>query len=303
MTDNRKSKMPADWDEAVDGEWDDEYASDEALAEGAEIELIVEYLNKHLDPERMEQVRKRLEDDEAFRDLAAPLILTWSIPTHLARHPRPVGELERDWAEFVRRSGFPEHTLNPHKRHWREHPLWRRIRFPLIALLVVVTAALKFGGSLREWYITRRDFAVVPYAADWIPLGDSVAVQLAQGASLRAARESVNDVRHLLLDGFARFRVLAIDSITPEPRRNGIAIHTRGGVVAAGEAEFTVTTRGDTTEVEVHRPSRRRFMWFVALPTELFVSRDTASDPILLRELDRARLVRDKTPERVSAQP
>lgn len=308
MTDDRKSKMPDDWDEAIDGEWDDEYASEEALAEGAEIELIVEYLNEHLDPERMEQVRKRLEEDDAFRDLAAPLLLTWSIPTHLERHPRPVGELERDWEEFVRRSGFPNHARKP---HWREHPMWRRIRFPLIALLILGLApyvimgisALLAATPLREWYVARRDFAVVPHQAGWIPLGDSIHVQLAPDETLRAARESVDDVRHVLLDGTARFRVLALDSITTEPRRAGILVRTRGGVVDAGESEFTVTTHGDTTEVELLRPSRRRFMWFVPLPTAILVKRDTASDPLMLRELDRARLVRNRTPERFRAQP
>ena len=36
-----------------------------------------------------------------------PLILAWSVSPHLERKPRPAGELERDWAEFVRRTGFP----------------------------------------------------------------------------------------------------------------------------------------------------------------------------------------------------
>jgi hypothetical protein len=306
----RKTKMPADWDEALDGEWDDEFVSEQALAEDADIELITEYLNEHLDPERMEQVRQRLDEDPAFRDLAAPLLLTWSIPTHLERHPRPVGELERDWAEFVRRTGFPG-TQPPRKPHWREHPMWRRIRLPLLALLILAVApyvvfavsALVTRTPLREWYVTRRDFAVVPQRDGWIPLGDSIEVQFAPGTTLRATREATADARQVLLSGTARFRVLALDSITPEPRRNGIIVRTRGGVVTAGEAEFTVTARGDTTDVEVHRPSRRRFMWFIALPTELFVKRDPASDPMLLRELDRARLVRDRTPVRLTANP
>lgn len=308
MTDDRKSKMPDDWDEAIDGEWDDEYASEEALAEGAEIELIVEYLNEHLDPERMEQVRKRLEEDDAFRDLAAPLLLTWSIPTHLERHPRPVGELERDWEEFVRRSGFPNHARKP---HWREHPMWRRIRFPLLALLIFALAPyVVFGLSalvsrtpLREWYITRRDFAVVPHQEGWIPLGDSIFVQLAPDASLRAARELVRGIRHAHLDGTARVRGVALDSLAGEPRTTGLMLHTRGGVIAAGEGEYTVTARGDTTLVEVHRPSQRRFFYFVPLPTAVVVRSDTNASPFVLRELERGRLVRDRAPERLPALP
>lgn len=101
-----KEKMPADWDEAEDGEWDDEYVSEQALAEGADLQLMTEYLNGHLDAERGEEVRRRLEEDAAFRELAEPLILLWSIPTHLERHPRPAGEAERAWEEFKRRVGI-----------------------------------------------------------------------------------------------------------------------------------------------------------------------------------------------------
>jgi hypothetical protein len=71
-----------------------------------EIELIIDYLNGHLDPERHEAVRKRLDEDEAFRIFAAPLLLTWSVPKHIERHPLPEGELERDWTEFKRRVGI-----------------------------------------------------------------------------------------------------------------------------------------------------------------------------------------------------
>lgn len=72
-----------------------------------EVEQITSYLNGHLDPECAEAVRRRLEVDASFRDLAEPLLLMWSVPTHLERHPRPEGELEREWNEFVRRTGFP----------------------------------------------------------------------------------------------------------------------------------------------------------------------------------------------------
>jgi hypothetical protein len=306
MTDDRKSKMPADWDEALDGEWDDEYASEEAIAEGNDIELIVEYLNEHLDPERMEQVRKRLEEDPAFLDLAAPLLLTWQIPTHLERHPRPVGELERSWEEFVRRTGFPQ---QPRPARWSDHPLWRRYRGWIVAVFIfalgaaVVTGipALLSRGPLHEWYVTRRDFATVPYQTGWIPLGDSIFVELTPDASVRASRESVRDGRVVILDGTARFRVLPLDSLSEEPRRAGLVVHTRAGVINAKEGEFRVATRADTADVEVQRPATRRFFYFVPLPTAVTVRRDTTSEPLLIRELDRARLVRDRTPERFLA--
>ncbi len=73
-----------------------------------DLEQITSFLNGQLDPECAEAVRRRLEEDASFRDWASPLLLTWSVPRHLERHPRPEGELERDWNEFVRRTGFPE---------------------------------------------------------------------------------------------------------------------------------------------------------------------------------------------------
>jgi FecR protein len=288
----RKSLMPADWDEALDGPWDDEYLSEEALAEGADIELIVEYLNKHLDPERTEQVRRRLEEDDAFRDLAAPLLLTWSIPKYLERHPRPAGELERSWDEFTRRAGFAHQ-----KRKARRRRLW------LIALAFFVVGLVGFAARkpLVDWWIIQRDFAVVPYSQGWIPLGDSIFVELTPDASVRASRESVRDGRVVILDGTARFRVLPLDSLAEEPRRAGLVVHTRAGVINAKEGEFRVAARDDTADVEVQRPATRRFFYFVPLPTAVTVRRDTTSEPLLLRELDRARLVRDRVPERFLA--
>jgi FecR protein len=271
-----------------------------------DLELITSYLNGHLSSERVEQVRKRLEEDPAFLDFAAPVLLTWSVPTHLERHPRPVGELERDWEAFVRRTGFGQRRRPP---TWRDHPLWRRYRGWIVALVIFLLGAaavtgipaLLSRGPLHEWYVTRRDFAAVPYTQGWIPLGDSIFVELTPDASVRASRESVNDGRVVILDGEARFRVLPLDSLAEEPRRAGLVVHTRAGVINAKEGEFRVATRADTADVEVQRPATRRFFYFVPLPTAVTVRRDTTSEPLLLRELDRARLVRDRTPERFLA--
>ena len=73
-----------------------------------DLELITRMLNGQLDPERIEAVRRRLAEDAEFRDLAAPLLLTWTVPPHIERNPRPDGEWERDWSEFTKRTGFGE---------------------------------------------------------------------------------------------------------------------------------------------------------------------------------------------------
>lgn len=259
-----------------------------------DLELITSALNGHLDPARVEQVRRRLDEDPEFREFAAPMLLTWSVPKHLERHPRPAGELERHWDAFTRRAQFVHQ-----RRKTRRRNLW------LLGAVLLVLAAVGqlLSAPLRDWYVTRRDFAVVPPSTGWTPLGDSVFVQLAPDARLRAERSPAGDVRRILLRGTATFRILATDSATPEPRRSGLMIRTRGGVVHAGESEFTVTTAGDTTLVEVLRPARRRFYYFAPLPTAVRVRRDSTTDPLTLRELERARLVRGSAPQRIAGEP
>jgi len=286
MTDHM-TPAPDDWAD----ELDDDLPAD--LAErSADLELIIEALNGHLSPERIAEVTRRLDEDPAFREFAAPMLLTWSVPSYLERHPRPVGELENAWNDFAERAGI---TQPPVRKGWSAHPFWRRIRYPLIALLAV-------GISMLVWF-NGPTFDKVPYRAGWIPLGDSIFVELAPDASLRTARELVRGVRHARLSGTARFRGVALDSLAGEPRTTGLLLHTRGGIVAAGEGEYTVTARGDTTLVEVHRPSQRRFFYFVPLPTAVVVKSDTNASPFVLRELERGRLVRDRAPERLPALP
>ncbi|MCC7001734.1 MAG: hypothetical protein IT357_06235 [Gemmatimonadaceae bacterium] len=286
MTDHM-TPAPDDWADDLD----DELPAD--LADrAADLELIVEALNGHLSPERVAEVTRRLDEDPAFREFAAPMLLTWSVPSYLERHPRPVGELENAWNEFAERAGI---TQPPVQKGWSKHPLWRRIRYPLVALLVV-------GISMLVWFNAPK-FDKVPYRTGWIPLGDSIFVELTADASLRTARELVRGVRHARLSGSARFRGVALDSLAGEPRTTGLLLHTRGGIVSAGEGEYTVTARGDTTLVEVHRPSQRRFFYFVPLPTAVVVKSDTNASPFVLRELERGRLVRDRAPERLPALP
>lgn len=267
-----------------------------AMGDEEHLELITSWLNGQLDPERVEQVRRRLDDDPAFRELAAPMLLTWSVPKHLERHPRPAGELECNWDDFTRRAGFA---------HQRRASRRRRLWLLALAFVGVGVAAYAGRAPMREWYVTWRDFVHVPHDTGWVPLGamQNIFAQQAPGASLRSARQPARGDKEeelrVLLEGTARFRVLALDSITPTPPKLGLVVRTRAGLVSTGEAEFTVTTRGDTSYVDVQRPSRRRFMYFVPLPTAVMVRRDPSGDPLMLRELDRARLVRHQQPQRL----
>lgn len=292
-----KLKMPEDWDEALDGEWDDEYASEAALKEGADIRLIVEYLNKQLEPDQMEAVCRRLEEDPAFAELAEPLIVVWKIPRHIVRHPRPAGETERAWDELTKRLGFTHQ-----KRKARRRRLW------LLGIAFLVVGALAFvaRAPLLNWYRIQRDFVAVPHDTAWIPLGpseDSIFVRQEADVSVRVSREAIGGARHAILEGTAHFRVRALDAKTPEPRAADVVVRTRAGLVTSAEGDFTVTARGDTTDVEVHRPSVRRFMYIVPIPTGVVIRRDPTADLLFLRERDRGRLVRNRPPERLTDEP
>jgi hypothetical protein len=257
-----------------------------------DLELVTMYLNKHLDPARTEQVRRRLDEDPAFREFAAPLLLTWSIPTHLERFPRPAGELERHWDEFTKRAGFA---------HQRRKARRRRLGLLALAILSLGAAAFFFRAPIRDAYVTLFHFDAVAHQPGWLHLGDSIWVELASGASLRAARVPIEGARHFMLRGEARFRVAALDSATAEPRPAGVVIRTRAGLVSTHEAEFTVTAGRDSTRVDVRHPTRRRFEFFFPIPNAVFIRSDPASQRLMLREASVGLLVRGQPPNRLIA--
>jgi len=251
-----------------------------------DLELLTSYLNKQLDPERVAQVRQRLEDDAEFRDFAAPLLLAWSIPKHIERHPRPPGELEKHWDEFTRRAGFV---------HQRRKARRRRLWITAILALALGVSALVMRGRIAATYADLRYYEGVPADTGWITLRDGSQVLLTKGASLRASLRLEEEMQHVKLEGAARFRVAPRDSNAPLPEMQPFAVDTRAGSAFTGRGEFTVTSRGDTTDVEVHHPIARRFIGFLPLPTSVLVA--THGDPISVGEGRRARLVKGQRPQ------
>ena len=184
----------------------------------ADLELIVDALNGHLSPARVAEVTRRLEEDPAFRDYAAPMLLTWSVPSYLERHPRPVGELENAWNEFAERAGIAQ---PPVQKGWRRHPLWKQVR-PHILLLVLVplipyvTLALVRFVPMSTWAMddqtrerviataaadSRGRIVRVPYDTAWIPIGGTgLQVRPAHGSDLRVAERRTDGKRQFLLD-------------------------------------------------------------------------------------------------------
>lgn len=253
------------------------------------LELITSWLNGHLDQDRVEAVRKRLEEDASFRDLAAPLILTWSVPKHLERVPRPEGEWERDWSEFAKRVSFDEtHPARPKRRRWPQ----------LLGLAFVL--GILWDVVVREPSGPAREYSVVPYDTGWISLNDGVEVQLSPGALLKVDHRLMDGMRHVLLEGTAQFRLWPRDSAEPILVNPWLRVETRAGNVTAREAEFTVTARADTTFVQVHPFNRVRSQLVVMPVVASTVLASDRSSSLPLRELDGALLVRGRDPQRIT---
>lgn len=213
-----------------------------------DLELVADYLNKHLDPEKVALVERRLAEDPAFREFAAPLTLVWRTPMHLERHPRPPGELEKHWDEFTKRAGFV-HQRNKARR--------RRLRIIAIVTLALGLAAFLFRDRIRTTYEDIRDYETVASGAGTVTLRNGTRVQLEPGAVLRARRlPRQPDMEAVKLKGSARFLVARPPSSGLLPSPQVFAVFTPAGMVVSGSAEFIVTSHGDTTEVQVLRRAR-----------------------------------------------
>jgi hypothetical protein len=261
-----------------------------------DIELITSYLNGQLEPERLEAIRRRLEEDADFRELAAPLLLAWSVPRHIVRKPRPAGEMERDWAEFKRRVGFDDPAPPPPppkpKRRWRR-PL-------LLFLLLIASYALLADRSLPT--IPGGPYTVVPTVQrGWVSLDDGIEVRVSPGAQVLVDQQPRQGMKRVLLEGSARFRVLAHSPDARALRNPALIVETRAGNVTAGESDFSVLAKADTTYVVVRELGPRRALApqlrTVTAYTSLTKDKDAG---IALFDNASARLVRGREPEAIS---
>lgn len=256
-----------------------------------DLELITRYLNGQLDPERVKAVRRRLEEDPEFLDFAAPLLLAWSVPPEWQRTPRPPGELERHWGEFTRRAGFI-HQRRKARRRW--------IIGVIITAFVVGVGGWFASKPLRVWYELRRDFVSVPHTGEWTAVAAGTEFRLRPGSTLSLRKEPLpNGALQVRLNGAAHVRIYP-----PDTERDGIPnvqplmVVTRGGEVAGVRGEFTVETRGDTTDV-LSLPSDRSHVGFFLLPTMVGVESPSYPNGISLRENQRGRLIRGQPPMRI----
>lgn len=261
-----------------------------AALDNPDLDLITDYVGGELDPDQVDAVLRRLEEDPKFREFAAPILAAWNVAPHWQRFPMPRAEIEAGWDEFTKRAGFAHQ-----KRQARRRRLW------VVALVVAAAglSSLLYGRELRAAWRDWRDYETVRPDTGWITLRDGNQVRLGAGARLESSSRLEKGVHHVRLRGAATFKVYprdTADHLGMQP----LAVHTRSGVAFTGMGEFVVTARGDTTVVEVHRPGKRRFIGFVAMPTTVLVTTDADGNPVSIGETQAARLIRGGRVERLT---
>lgn len=285
-----------------------------------DLELITMAVNGHLSPERLAEVSQRLKTDAAFRDLAAPVLLTWSVPPRLEPEPRSIEELERDWDAFAKKAGIGRYRLvksepsgpagpADDRTHTGRGGGVRRRGWWLAGLLLVVAgtaATIAYNASRRvagdpEAAALDSMSTPVAYQAGWMPLMDGIEVQLDPGSSLRRAHQRMRGMRHVLLQGTARFRIPDIDSAETSLRTQSLVVETSVGFVTASNAELTVSTRGDTTDVQVHLLPLGGRQGADAVTLSDVVETTRMGQLLFMAEQGRMRLVRGRDPERLPA--
>jgi ferric-dicitrate binding protein FerR (iron transport regulator) len=249
-----------------------------------DLDLITDYVAGELDPAQVEAVSRRLEQDAQFRDFAAPILAAWGVAPHWQRFPMTRSEIEAGWDDFTRRAAFT---------HQRRKTRRRRLWILGIFVAVLVLPALLYSRELRTAFRDWRDYQTIPFDTGWIALRAGHDVRIEPGTRLRSLNEQARGVYRARLHGSAQFRVLHPDTAGMLPPMLPLVVETRDGVVFTGLGEFRVTTRRDTTEVEVLRPSKRRFMGFLPVPSTALVHTHADSNPIQLSETQRALLVRN----------
>ena len=211
-----------------------------------DLQLITDYLMNALDPDQLAVVQRRLEEDPAFRDFAAPILAYWDA-VRQPLPPRSRSEIEAGWQRIQRRAEVIKEERT--RRRW----LWigATLTTLFVALVVAIIAFAKrpvagVPAPQPAMADTSSLYRVIADSGHVMTVANGVKVKLDPGATLRVPRSNVAGT--LTLAGTATF-------VTPDGdagNARAMKIETQSAVIdAVGEVRLTVVARGDTTSVFV----------------------------------------------------
>lgn len=202
-----------------------------AAMDDRDVDLVMDFVVGELNEEGVEQLRRRIDRDPAFRRLAENIVAAWQIPL-VADEPVDRAELMRSWDEFARTVGFT---------HQKRRARRRRIIFGSAVLAILLAGGWLARAPIAH-AIWQAGFERV--AGDTVSLADGSRAVPDSGATLEVHRGfGADTARWVRLTGSARFIVAPNDSM---PR---FYVLTPRGLVYTNGAEFAVRATADSTEV------------------------------------------------------
>src|SRR5262245_30020022 len=168
---------------------------DEEAMQNKDLDIITDFLANELDPAQVADVRRRLEEEPAFRDFAAPIVAAWNVAPRWRREPPESTEIVLSWDRFTKLARF---THQRRKRGW----WWTLVFFVVLMLLPWLSGFFpeqgKPFGLFDFGWETVRDSAGVAT----LPSGTRVILE--PGARLKQSRNS-SGLYAFALQGSARF--------------------------------------------------------------------------------------------------
>jgi hypothetical protein len=225
------------------------------MLDDPDLALLTDYLSHQLPPEEVEAVERRLQEDDAFWDLAEPLIAAWSVPPKWQREPMSQEELARSWDRFTKRVGFVHQRRKARRRRW------------LIVASAVLAAVGVWGwiatAPIRQALASLGDFVPVADSGGWMTVGQT-RVKLEPGAKLAHGEGPMGLGDMMELDGAARFVYDRKPLPRPgdstalkRPEHSGVTVVNDAGAVTSMGGDFRVHVRPGATDVEVYRRTQQ----------------------------------------------
>jgi hypothetical protein len=263
-----------------------------------DLDLITDFLANELDPEQVAEVRRRLEEDSAFRDFAAPIVAAWNVKPLWQREPIARAEVEKSWAKFTKKAGFKHQRR---RRRW----LWWTLGIALV-LLLPVFAILGWGLYMSREFSQVQARGRTVIAADppvfdsarLMTLPNGVKFAVDSGADVRMLSQSAGVAySRVHLSGKAWFFIYP-DSAKGTIAGQGLEIETPAGQVITNFAAIEVHARGDTTSVVVFGRPRDLPGLHGLVPMVLLMQPTSGVMPkrVVLTQGDNAEMIRPAAP-------